>query len=164
MKLGIITDTHDNKPAIVKAISIFNDRQVDLVVHAGDMIAPFSAALFAELKAPLKFHFGNNDGEIILLRKMLLDIGAEVYKYDFEFELGGRKILVQHEPTNLEVIAESNKYHLIIYGHTHEPDKRIVGNRTLILNPGEACGWLRGLSNIEIMDTDTMVPEIISLL
>ena len=49
MKLGIITDTHDNKPAIVKAISIFNDRQVDLVVHAGDMIAPFSAALFAEL-------------------------------------------------------------------------------------------------------------------
>ena len=94
---------------------------------------------------------------------MLLDIGAEVYKYDFEFELGGRKILVQHEPTNLEVIAESNKYHLIIYGHTHEPDKRIVGNRTLILNPGEACGWLRGLSNIEIMDTDTMVPEIISL-
>lgn len=165
MKLGIVTDTHDNKPAILRAIEVFNSHGVDLVVHAGDMVAPFSASLFKNLKAPLKFHIGNNDGEILILRQRLLEIGAEVHKYDFEFELGGRLFLVQHEPVNLEAIAASGKHDVIIYGHTHDLDIRPPEEgRPLIINPGEACSWFRGLANAALLDTEAMGVEIVKLL
>ena len=38
MKLGIISDTHDNMPVIAKAVELFNDEKVDLVIHALSLI------------------------------------------------------------------------------------------------------------------------------
>jgi len=35
MKIGIISDTHDNLPQIKKAVEIFNREKVELVLHAG---------------------------------------------------------------------------------------------------------------------------------
>ncbi len=63
MLIGIMSDTHDNLPAIRKAVEFFNERNVDLVIHAGDYVAPFVARELKKLKAPLKGVFGNNDGE-----------------------------------------------------------------------------------------------------
>ena len=42
MKLGIISDTHDNVPMITKAVEFFNNANVDAVMHAGDYVSPFS--------------------------------------------------------------------------------------------------------------------------
>jgi putative phosphoesterase len=164
MLLGVITDTHDNKDKTRKAIAEFNRRDVDLVVHAGDMIAPFTALLFDDLKAPYRFHTGNNDGEILMLKQKVEETGGEFNRYDFEFEFGNRRFLVQHEPVNLDALAASGMYDCIIYGHTHDADNRTFENGTLVLNPGECCTWLRGLANIAIIETDTMGVEIIDLL
>jgi len=42
LKLGILSDTHDNVPQVRKAVALFNREMVDLVLHAGDYVAPFS--------------------------------------------------------------------------------------------------------------------------
>ena len=162
MKLGVITDTHENRDTVHRAVVQFNDRQVDLVVHAGDMIAPFTAAHFAELKMPFKFRKGNNDGEVLFLKKVIEGFGGEFHVYDFVVELDHRRFLVQHEPQNLEAIADSGHYDCIIYGHTHDVDIREDGT-TLIVNPGECCTWLRGLANIAVIDTATMQAELIDV-
>ena len=38
MKIGIISDTHDAHRNVLRAIEIFNDRAVEYVFHAGDMV------------------------------------------------------------------------------------------------------------------------------
>ncbi|HML05759.1 MAG TPA: metallophosphoesterase family protein, partial [Methanobacterium sp.] len=38
-----MSDSHDNLDAIRKAVDAFNKAGVDLVIHAGDMISPFTA-------------------------------------------------------------------------------------------------------------------------
>jgi hypothetical protein len=164
MLLGVITDTHDNKDKTRKAIAEFNRRGVGLVVHAGDMIAPFSAKLFDDLQAPYEYHLGNNDGEILILKQKVEETGGEFNRYDFELELTGLRILVQHEPVNIDALAASGVYDCIIYGHTHDVDQRTLENGTLVLNPGECCTWLRGLANIAILNTNTKEVEIINLL
>ena len=63
MKIGIMSDSHDNMPAIVKAVGFFNDVGVSLVIHAGDLITPFVAKPLSELDMDLVAVFGNNDGE-----------------------------------------------------------------------------------------------------
>ncbi len=63
MKIGIVADSHDNVPAIKKAVEYFNKSNIRFVIHAGDYIAPFSVKEFLKLKTKLLGIFGNNDGE-----------------------------------------------------------------------------------------------------
>ena len=58
MKIGIISDTHDNMPKIAAAARVFNEEKVDLVLHAGDIISPITANEFSALKAPFIGVFG----------------------------------------------------------------------------------------------------------
>ncbi|HDZ14270.1 MAG TPA: YfcE family phosphodiesterase, partial [Pricia sp.] len=36
MKIGIVADSHDNVPAIKKAVEYFNKSNISFVIHAGD--------------------------------------------------------------------------------------------------------------------------------
>ena len=63
MKIGIISDTHDDIENVQKAIEIFNAEKVDYVIHAGDYIFPGIVMEFKELNAKLFGVLGNNDGE-----------------------------------------------------------------------------------------------------
>jgi uncharacterized protein len=38
MKIGIISDTHDDIENVQKAIEIFNGERVNCVIHAGDFV------------------------------------------------------------------------------------------------------------------------------
>lgn len=40
MKIAIISDTHDNSPAIVWIIEYLNENGITMALHAGDMINP----------------------------------------------------------------------------------------------------------------------------
>src|SRR5512136_1142704 len=69
MLIGLISDTHDNIPLIEKAVSRLNQEKVELVLHAGDYVAPFVIQKFKALNCKLIGVFGNNDGDHELLRK-----------------------------------------------------------------------------------------------
>jgi putative phosphoesterase len=62
MKIGLISDTHDNIENIRKAIREFNEKNVDLVLHAGDFSSPIAVESFAGVK--LVGVLGNNDKDI----------------------------------------------------------------------------------------------------
>ncbi len=174
MRLGVMADSHDNVPMVRRAVELFNRRGVDLVIHAGDFIAPFAVAPLADLDCRVVAVFGNNDGERVVLAKKLEAIG-EVHPNLAEAELGGRRIAAMHYPELAEPIAASGRYDLVIYGHTHEIDVRRVAPEarpetvvapeaeTVLLNPGEVGGWLTGRSTAAIVELDDMKVEIVDL-
>ncbi len=61
--IGIMADSHDNLTAVRLAVRLFNDAKCDLVIHAGDFVAPFAALELHNLSCPVKAVFGNCDGE-----------------------------------------------------------------------------------------------------
>lgn len=63
MLIGLMADTHDNLPMVEKAIKMFNEEKVEVILHAGDYVAPFVIPKFRGLKARLIGVFGNNDGD-----------------------------------------------------------------------------------------------------
>lgn len=69
MKVGILSDSHDDMAAIAKAVALFNAEGVVRVLHAGDIVSPFTFEVFRDLQAPLGGVFGNNDGDRLLLRE-----------------------------------------------------------------------------------------------
>ena len=166
MKIGILSDTHDNLPAIERIVERFGAEKVDLVLHAGDFVSPFTATPLGKLRVPLVGVFGNNDGDRLYLTRRFDGIGT-IYPGYHTFEVDGVRCVLMHEPKSIDALAASGAYDLIVYGHTHTVDVR-PGNpassagpgRPAVVNPGEACGWLTGRSTTVLFDTRTRQSEI----
>ena len=155
MKIGVISDTHDNVPKIEAAVGYFNRAGVDAVLHCGDFVAPFALLPFKELLPKLYLVYGNNDGEKKGLRALAAANGWTLGNMPMEVELGGKKIAMLHEPDRLEDMRRAGRHDLIVYGHTHKPRASHDGGR-LALNPGEGGGWLSGKATLAVVDLETM--------
>lgn len=168
MKLGVISDTHDHKDNILKAVSIMNERNVDALIHCGDYVAPFVKRWFDGLNNNIKENFfgvfGNNDGERVFLVKNLGQI-CDIVGMEINKEFDGKKVYAAHMPTQntIDAIAKSGQYDIILSGHTHNLVNKKYDNGVLVVNPGEACGYLTGKSTFAIIDTDKLEAEIIEL-
>lgn len=162
MRIGILSDTHDHLANARKAVAIYNNEDCGHVLHGGDLISPFSAKVFADLKCPFAAVFGNNDGERLGVEKVIAGFGGTITVGHTPLTLGGMRILLMHEPWSLESIARSGDYDLIVYGHTHHKEERHVGG-TIVLNPGEAGGHLTGEATCTIVDTKTREVRWITL-
>ncbi len=53
MKIGILSDTHDDIENVQEAINIFNKNEVNLVIHAGDYTSPGVIQEFQKLRSKL---------------------------------------------------------------------------------------------------------------
>lgn len=139
MKIGVISDTHDQVELIKKAVDIFNMENVEKVFHCGDWVSPFVLFFFQNLKAPLRGVFGNNSGD-----KFLHLTFKEKWKLDLKYEdlfieevVDSRKIAVFHGdcPQIVEALILCGKYDAVFHGHTHQRVNEHIG-KTLSLNPG----------------------------
>jgi putative phosphoesterase len=160
MKIGVISDTHDNLPQIAKAVKLFNKEKVELVLHAGDFIAPFTSREFKELDSRLIGVFGNMDAEKTNLAEKFSKIG-KIYESPYKLEVGGRRIILMHKETLVDSLSKSGDYEVVIYGHTHQVDLR--KEKALILNPGECGGWLKGKPTVALLDLEKLEAEVIDL-
>lgn len=159
MKIGLISDTHDNVVMIHKAVDLFNGAAVDLVLHAGDYVSPFSLKPLLELECDMLGVWGNNDGDRIALDRVAQ---GRIMTSPYIGTYFGKKILLGHYLMTLEALISSQTYHIIIYGHTHKPELRKEG-QTLIINPGECGGWLSGKSTVAVVELDTQTAKILEL-
>src|SRR6476646_9627237 len=96
MKIGIISDTHDDVGNVKKAIEMFNVERVQYVIHVGDYICPGIVKEFEKLNSKLIGVLGNNDGEKVHLLKNFLDIGGDLKGELAEIELDGLRFGVYH--------------------------------------------------------------------
>ncbi len=161
MKIGIISDTHENMEKIRLAVEIFNQEEVGVVLHGGDIISPITAKEFSALKAPLIGVFGNNDGDKLYLTERFQKIGT-LHQKRWEGTLDGKKFLLIHEPDMLDALAASGYYDVIVYGHTHKSEITRRG-KTLVVNPGEGGGWITGKAGAALLDTTTMEARLIEI-
>jgi len=155
--VGIISDTHDRLPLLDKAVKQLNEEKVELVLHAGDYIAPFVVPHFRPLKADLIGVFGNNDGDRDLLRKRFTELGSEIRGRFAEVIVDGLRIAVLHgdEEELLRSLINAESHDVIVHGHTHEA-KNYRKGETLVINPGEVCGYLTEKPTIAILNTQTL--------
>lgn len=162
--IGIISDSHDNLAAIRKAVEFFNEKQVKVVLHAGDLISPFTAKAFKELNSTFYFVFGNNDGDKITLVKKFEEIGA-VSCGDFgDLTIDGLHMALLHgtDETLVKALARSGDFDIVIRGHTHDPGVRILEG-TPIINPGECSGVLSGKCTVATLEVANLNVEITEL-
>lgn len=157
MRIGLISDTHDRLPALRAGLDLLARRGARVVLHPGDVIAPFAARLLAAFDGELHITYGNNDGERAGLARVL----PQIQDGPLRVTLGGRRVLMHHfidwcAPADVEA-AE-----VIVTGHTHEVSVERRGGR-LYVNPGECCGWVTGRATVGLLDTESLEVEIVEV-
>jgi len=165
MLIGVMSDTHDNLPLIEKAVKRLNEEKVTLVLHAGDYVAPFVIPKFKPLNAWLIGVFGNNDGDHELLRKRFSECkNCEIRGRFAEIDAHGFKIALLHgdETELLEALVNCQGFDAIVHGHLHAKGVQKKG-KTMVIDPGEVCGYLTGKSTIALLDTVKRKARIIKI-
>ena len=164
MRIGVVSDTHNNLKNVKRIVELFNEAQVDRVIHTGDITQIKTIDLLKDLDAPLYGVYGNNDlGELHLLEHRIRHYGLHFVHPPLTLNWAGRQIIVVHDPLELQAVNIGGA-DVILHGHTHlktvdfEYFER--GSR-LTFNPGECAGMIQGSNAIGILDLLEMKPEII---
>jgi putative phosphoesterase len=162
MRVGLMADSHDRLPAIAELVTRLQAEGVGFILHAGDFCSPFSLQPFIDAHMAVAGVFGRNDGDTEGLRaKAAQAMGIELYESPHSVSVGDRRILLVHDLG--EVNERSIEDHaIVIFGCTHQRDEERRGD-VLLINPGEACGWLYGVPSAAILDLESPQVEWIKL-
>ena len=162
MRIGILSDSHDNIWKLSEAIQHLVT--VDVVIHCGDLCAPFVVKRMAEGLGEIPIHivWGNNDGDQLRISRIASNhANIQLHGELAKLELEGIRIAVNHYPEIASDLADSGNFDLVFYGHDHTANQEQRGS-CLLLNPGELMG-MKGRSTIAIYDSATKKVEMIDL-
>ncbi|WP_380677795.1 metallophosphoesterase [Salinigranum sp. GCM10025319] len=157
MRVGIISDTHDNVAAIERAVAVFEREGVDTLIHCGDFIAPPVLPFFEGFE--LHGVLGNNDGELDGLEAgfRALGNGSELHGRLADLTFDGARVAVLHgeSKARVEELADSGAYDLVCYGHHHERDLE-ERDGCVVVNPGAHFPTVpREHNTVAVYDTET---------
>lgn len=161
MKIGIMSDSHDDWGSTKKAIKIFQDQKTEFAIHLGDYVSLQSFKMLEGAK--LIGIFGNNDGDRFRIMEFSNEINIEIKGDFYEFEQDGLKFAAYHgtEHGITEALIHCGRYDVVLSGHTHIPGAKKVG-KTLAINPGKANGF-SGRATIAVFDTKDKEVNFIDL-
>ncbi len=135
MKIGVISDTHiSNRSAHLPESIIAAFKNVDLIVHAGDLVDLTVIAELAACASELVVVAGNMDQDEV----------RDKYPAKQVFVVQGFKIGLMHgsgAPVNLVKLLKDafkmEKPDIIIFGHSHKAMNEFIDG-VLFFNPGSA--------------------------
>ena len=156
MKIGVVSDTHNNLKNIEIIINLFNEIKVPIVIHTGDISNANTLEQFSKLNSKLIGVYGNNDRNELGLEEV-----AQKNKFQFQdpprkLSLLDKEIVIFHEPDMIDQFLSENKLiDVVLYGHTHRYENN-TKNGVLFFNPGESAGMQIGSNAIGILDLKIM--------
>lgn len=162
-KIAIISDTHDNFTNLSRALEQIHAAGADMLLHCGDLCAPFMVSRLAQgFAGPIHIVFGNNDGDGRLIQS-IASKHPQVTLHGIYAEIsnGNRTLAMIHYPEPARRIAASDAFDLVCYGHDHTQHLSAVG-RTWLLNAGELMG-LRSKPTWATYDTRAHTVEVMEV-
>jgi putative phosphoesterase len=161
MLLGVVSDTHNNLKNITTIINLFNQKKVDFVVHTGDITNAKTLEKFSDLNCALFGVYGNNDRDEIGLEEVTKKLGFKFDNPPLIIHKEKRVIAVFHEPELIQdFLLKNSQTDIVLHGHTHRFRKEYINN-TLLFNPGESAGMVKGKNAVGIINLIDLSSEII---
>ncbi len=160
MKIGVVSDTHNNLNNVGKIVELFNEAGVERVIHTGDITQAKTIDVLAELNMPVYGVFGNNDQERESLELAMDTHGFNFCDPPFSVTWAERRIIVVHDPLEFEGHPVAS-HALALHGHTHRYRLETLSRGTTVFNPGECAGHMAGYNAIGVVDLETLGTELL---
>ncbi len=155
MKIGLLSDTHDNTENLTEALKILDRESIRVVIFCGDVVDVELLPLFAGLE--LHLVEGNIDQDPAALRRAVERLGnSSTFGLEYTATLEGRRIVALHGhlTDRLNELIHSGVYDYVIHGHTHRRRAERIG-ATHVINPGALGGIRYERHSFAILDLAT---------
>lgn len=162
MKLGIISDTHNNVDNAVIARDALINAQVDFVLHCGDITMPKIVKLFTDVK--IAFVTGNMDGNGEAVQKEIDALPDASLSLTYTGKFGGKRVAMCHGHLEVQLVqfVRSGDFDYVFHGHSHIRRDERVG-QTRIINPGALGGRKPQSRSFCILDLETDELSVIEI-
>jgi putative phosphoesterase len=163
MKIGVMSDTHDNLANIIQVLNVFRDREIETVIHCGDLTSLEMVAHFQDFR--VIYTLGNMDFATGAIQARFKKQNEESFVGTvFTGVLGGVPIAVTHSHINNQVmdLIMQRRFKWIFHGHTHEKRDEVIRD-TRIVNPGALGGLGRGPRSFCVVDLGQEDVEFIKI-
>ncbi len=135
MRIGILSDTHDQIERTRVAVAMLRNAGAEALIHCGDLASPPIVQELAIL--PSWFVFGNHDSDMVPhLEKSATASGVVCLGWGGTIVLSGRRVGVAHGHLTTDirrVMQDAPEF--LLSGHSHLPSDSSVGTVRRI-NPG----------------------------
>jgi hypothetical protein len=163
MHIGVLSDTHDNLSNLTYALETFREREIETVIHCGDLTDFDLVSHFSGFR--LIYTTGNMDYATGTIKRYVEKMNEDNFAgLVFRGKLGGVSVAVTHSHVDGKVmeLVRTRRFKWIFHGHTHEKrDEVVKGAR--IVNPGALGGIGREPRTFCIVDLDEEVVEFITI-
>ena len=162
MKIGIISDTHDNLQNLEATLEILRAEQVTSLLHCVDLCGPNIIQTLAGFDVWIAQ--GNMDRHLELPRTAKETFGHISLAWLQKPTLNGYSLAMIHGD-NEEVLGNlitSGKHRYVFHGHTHRRRDQTVG-RTRIINPGAQGGMRKQSRSFCILNLTTDEARFVEL-
>jgi hypothetical protein len=152
VKIGLLSDTHNNLPNLISALETYRERGIQTVIHCGDLTDFDLVSHFDGFH--LIYLTGNMDYASGTIQRRVTKLNAENFAGPvFRGKLDGVLVAATHSHIEGKVmeLVQSDHFNWVFHGHTHQRrDEVIRGVR--IVNPGALGGLKRGPRTFCIVD------------
>lgn len=151
MRIGILSDTHDQVARTSRAVSLLIAEGADALIHCGDYTCP--DVILECGGVPSYYVFGNNDFDETELRRAIVAVGGVCLEWGGVATFGVRRLGVTHGDSvhQLRRLAGLAPDYLL-FGHSHrKADERRGATRWI--NPGalyRAAEWTVAVLDLEL--------------
>jgi len=134
MLIAVISDTHSRTSSIHNALAIMAARQVECILHCGDIQDGEAVRLFP---ANTHFVFGNCDYERDEIEQAIKETGATLHGAWGHLELTSKSLAFVHGDDHqlLHDLEHADTFDYLFHGHTHVIRDQLIG-KTRVINPG----------------------------
>jgi uncharacterized protein len=136
MKIAILSDTHSRYHTVEKVVALLQQRNVNFVIHCGDIEDADTVWLFHGFTA--HFVLGNCDvTQPLSIQQAVYGIGGELHRPYGRLELVGVQLAFLHGDDKhlMNEVEQSGEFDFLFYGHTHRAEEHRTGP-TRVINPG----------------------------
>ena len=163
MRIGLLSDTHNQLQTTRQALARFKARGIDRLIHCGDITEPKIIKLFHNWDTA--FVFGNIDRDRAgLAQAVTRTPGPNHIGTTYEVTLDGLNIAVchGHDQELLEAMITSQDYDLVCHGHFHRRRNEQAGT-TWVVSPGALGGTSHEPRSVGIVDLTKQSIEFINV-
>jgi len=162
MKIGIISDTHDNSINLEAALGILQAEGVTKILHCGDVCGPDMIRALVGFEVWVSQ--GNMDRQVGLAQAVKETLGRGRLAWLHKPTLNGYSVALIHGDNEeaLRDLISSGRYAYVCHGHTHRRRDDTIG-RTRVINPGALGGMRRQSRSFCILDLGTGEARFVQL-
>ena len=154
MRVGVISDTHDDVRNLEAALELLKEEGITRILHCGDLCGPDIVKALAGFDVWIAQ--GNMDRHLGLTQVVEGTLGRGRLAWLQRPMLDGYPVAMVHGD-NEEALANlisSGGYTYVFHGHTHRRREQTIG-RTHVINPGALGGTRHQSRSFCILDLET---------